>query len=97
MIIITGNVEITESHLGDALALCLKHVAQSRTEKGCISHNLTQDVGHPCKLFFFERWQDDASVQAHFALESSQQFVKRLSAMCVSAPVLEIFQSEQIK
>lgn len=71
MIIITGNVDVRESCLQDALSLCLKHVKHSRTEPGCISHDVNQNVEDPCQLFFFERWQDDASIKTHFALESS--------------------------
>ena len=97
MIIITGNVEIREMCLGDALALSLKHCAQSRQEPGCISHDVTSDVGNPCKLFFFQRWTDNAAVQAHFALESSQQFVKNLSALCASAPQMEMFESKKLE
>ncbi|TRY29744.1 putative quinol monooxygenase [Aliiglaciecola sp. M165] len=96
MIIITGRVHIRENCLQDALALCLRHVEHSRAEDGCISHAVTQDVEQPKKLFFFEQWRDNDAVQAHFALPTSQQFVKNLSPLCESHPELTVYQAEKV-
>lgn len=97
MIIITGSVDIRESCLKDALSLSLGHVARSRTEDGCISHDVSQSVDAPNKLFFFEQWRDNDAVQAHFALPSSQQFVKNLSPLCERPPELTLYQAEKVK
>lgn len=97
MIIITGTVEIHENCLKDALALCLKHVAHSRTEAGCISHAVTQEVDNPSRLFFFEEWQDKDAIETHFAQPTSQQFVKNLSALCASPPSMTIYAAEKIQ
>ena len=49
------------------------------------------------RLFFYEQWADQAAIDAHFALPSSQAFVAEVRAL-VSAPAnLHIFSAEQIK
>ncbi len=97
MMIITGSVHIRSTCIDDAIALSLKHVAHSRTEDGCISHDVSQDVENPNKLFFFEQWRDNDAIQAHFALPTSQQFVKNLSTLCESAPELTIYSADKVK
>jgi len=97
MIIVTGTVNVKDECFNEALALSLQHVRHSREEPGCVSHDVTQGVDSRNQLFFYEQWQDEASIKTHFALESSQQFVKKLSTLCITPPVLSMFNAEQIR
>ncbi|WP_293746047.1 putative quinol monooxygenase [uncultured Paraglaciecola sp.] len=97
MIIITGDLLIKDGHMPQAIQASQKHVAHSRTEPGCISHAVYQDPENALRLFFYEQWADQAAIDAHFALPSSQAFVAEVRAL-VSAPAnLHIFSAEQIK
>jgi quinol monooxygenase YgiN len=97
MIIITGNLLIKEGCMEKALVASQKHVAHSRTEPGCISHAVFQDPENPLRLFFFEQWEDQAAIDTHFALPSSQRFVTSVTTLVSAAPNLHIFKAEQIK
>jgi quinol monooxygenase YgiN len=97
MIIITGDLLIKDGHMPQAIQASQKHVTHSRTEPGCISHAVYQDPENALRLFFYEQWADQAAIEAHFALPSSQAFVVEVRAL-VSAPAnLHIFSAEQIK
>ncbi|MBU3004929.1 putative quinol monooxygenase [Paraglaciecola arctica] len=97
MIIITGDLLIKKGNMPLALQYAQKHVAQSRTEAGCISHGVYQDPENPLRLFFYEQWADQAAIDAHFALPSSQNFVALVSDLVTEVPNLHIFNAEQIK
>ncbi|WP_339719433.1 putative quinol monooxygenase [uncultured Paraglaciecola sp.] len=97
MIIITGDLLIKEGTMPQALQAAQKHVAHSRTEPGCISHAVYQDPENPLRLFFYEQWEDQASIDAHFALASSQAFVTEVRALVTAPPNLHIFNAHQIK
>jgi quinol monooxygenase YgiN len=97
MIIITGDLLIKEGLMQQALDVSQKHVAHSRTEPGCISHAVYQDPENPLRLFFYEQWVDQAAIDTHFTLPSSQAFVTEVRALVTAAPNLHIFNAEQIK
>jgi quinol monooxygenase YgiN len=97
MMIITGDLLIKEDNMQEALQICQKHVAHSRTEPGCISHAVYQDPDDVLRLFFYEQWEDQAAIDAHFVLPSSQAFVTAVSTLVSAPPNLHIFNAEQIK
>lgn len=97
MIIITGDLLIKEGNMQQALQACQKHVAHSRTEPGCISHAVYQDPEDALRLFFYEQWADQAAIDAHFALSSSQAFVAQVRTLVSAPPNLHIFSAQQIK
>jgi quinol monooxygenase YgiN len=48
-------------------------------------------------LFFFEQWEDQAAIDAHFSLPSSQRFVTTVTTLVSAPPNLHIFKAEKIK
>jgi quinol monooxygenase YgiN len=97
MIIITGDLLIKDDSMQQAMQACQKHVAYSRTEPGCISHAVYQDPEDGLRLFFYEQWEDQPSIDAHFVLPSSQAFVAAVRMLVSAPPTLHIFNAEQIK
>lgn len=97
MIIITGDLLLKDGSKQQAMQACQKHVAHSRTEPGCISHSVYQDPEDGLRLFFYEQWEDQASIDAHFVLPSSQAFVAAIRMLVAMPPNLHIFNAEQIK
>lgn len=97
MIIVTGDLLIKQGHIPQAMKASQKHVAHSRTEPGCISHAVYQDPENALRLFFYEQWADQAAIDAHFALASSQAFVGELRALVSAPPNLHIFSAKRIK
>jgi quinol monooxygenase YgiN len=97
MIIITGDLLIKEGNMQQAMQACQTHVAHSRNESGCISHAVYQDPEDVLRLFFYEQWADQAAIDAHFALPSSQTFVDVVRTLVSASPNLHIFNAAQIK
>lgn len=94
MIIVIGNV-VTTPNIHDAvLDLSLKHVARSRGEPGCISHNVHVDCEDPARLVFVEYWSDMPALLAHFEVPASRDFVKRLRKMSPTPSDMKIFDAE---
>jgi quinol monooxygenase YgiN len=78
MIIVTGSVIATPNSFEHILDLSLEHVERSRREPGCVSHDVSIDCQNPMRLFFFERWESDAALKAHFQVPESREFIKAL-------------------
>jgi len=97
MIIITGDLLVKKGNMQEALQASQKHVAHSRTEQGCISHAVYQDPENSLRLFFYEEWVDQAAIDVHFSLPSSQLFVAAVTSLVSAPPNLHIFNADQIK
>jgi quinol monooxygenase YgiN len=93
MIIVWGSIEALADRLEEASRLSLEHVIRSRGEPGCISHSVQVDVENPNRLVFFEEWEDQSALEAHFALAESRDFVGKVSTLAVTPPQIRIFES----
>ena len=96
MILVTGSILAREDCFDDVLASCLEHVGRSRTEPGCISHNVHVDCQNPMRLFFFEQWADEAALRAHCAVDGSKAFVRSLKGRIVETSGTKIYRAESI-
>lgn len=76
MIIVTGSVSARADGFADMLAAAQAHVARSRLEDGCVSHEVAIDCEDALKLVFLERWRDMAALKAHFAQPGSAELMK---------------------
>jgi quinol monooxygenase YgiN len=96
MIVVTGTVVIEDGKLEQALALSQAHVERSRTERGCISHCVQIDNENPQRISFIEEWADRQVLLTHFAVPDSQGFVQALSALAISAPIMKIYDANEL-
>src|SRR5664279_2780207 len=96
MIIVTGRAKISADRLDDALAVSLEHVRRSRTEPGCLLHSVHRDVEDPLTLVFFEQWQDNDALSAHFAVPESLAFVTALSECASERPVMDLYEASPL-
>lgn len=95
MIIVTGTaVAASDDALPALMAASLEHVQRSRTEPGCLSHAVHQDVENPRRLVFLERWADLDALRAHFAVPASGAFVTAVRRLTTEAPTMEIYSAE---
>lgn len=97
MIIVTGSVIAKPGDEEAVLALSLEHVQRSRTEPGCLAHNVSVDQENTSRFVFVEEWADMPALMAHFQLEASQHFVRDLRALLAEPPVMKIFNADEIK
>jgi quinol monooxygenase YgiN len=96
MIIVTGSFVVKEGRFADALTLSIEHMRRSRSENGCISHEVHQDAENPARLVFVEEWSDNEALAAHFAVSASRAFAKVISELAVEAPKLNIFEAKRV-
>jgi quinol monooxygenase YgiN len=97
MIIVTGTILAKPDTFDAVLKLSREHVERSRTEDGCISHDVHIDTENKLRLFFFEQWRDEVALRAHFAVPASREFVKALRDKIVETTGTQIWQAEKIE
>jgi quinol monooxygenase YgiN len=93
MIIITGSIVSKPDSLDEFLKLAQEHVDRSRSEPGCISHNVYVSGENPRRIFFFEEWADEAAVKAHFAVPASRDFVRQARALAEEMPPIAMYEA----
>lgn len=97
MILVTGSVLATSETYDEILTASLAHVQRSRSEPGCLAHNVHHDVENPLRLMFVEEWADRAALLTHFAVLESREFAKTLRALAAEPPVLKIYDATPLQ
>ncbi len=95
MVIVTASVVAREGQLTESLALSQIHVARSRLELGCISHDVLLHPDQPDRLIFLERWTDMACLAAHFKVPASREFAKALMKLSSQAPEMNVYETKE--
>ena len=90
MVIVIGSIVGTEASIEELIGLSLEHVRRSRTEPGCLSHAVHRDVENDLRLVFVERWADRDSLDTHFAVPASGEFVTVAGTLAAEPPSIEI-------
>jgi quinol monooxygenase YgiN len=96
VILVIGSVVVRAGHVEEALALSRQHVTRSRTEPGCISHDVHRDADNSDRLVFVERWSDHPALLQHFAVPESSEFVQAVTALAEQRPSIEIFDATEL-
>jgi len=96
MIIITGAVSVRPEHGEEAARLCIEHSRRSRAEPGCLHHAAHRDLEDEHRIVFVEYWADRASVDSHFAVPASLEFVEALGALAAEPPTIEIYDANRL-
>jgi len=91
MILVTGSILTTDETTEAVLAAGLEHTRRSRTEPGCISHDVLRDAENPLRVVFLERWESRDALHAHFALADSIEFVRAITPLAAEAPQIDVF------
>lgn len=97
MIVVTGSFVAKEGRFDEALQLSLEHVRRSRGEAGCVSHAVYRDAENPARLFFFEEWESQETLDAHFAVAGTRAFIKGLTNLAEGAPQLAIYEASRLR
>lgn len=93
LILVTGHIVARPETLEELLRISLEHVRRSRTESGCISHNVHIDCESPLRLVFAETWADEAALLAHFAVPASREFAAEVARLGTEQPAIAIWRS----
>jgi quinol monooxygenase YgiN len=68
MLIVGGTFEVEPDQREAFLAGRLDGMRTSRAERGCLEYTLSADPLDPSRVMLFERWADQASLDAHLAV-----------------------------
>jgi len=96
MIIVTGHLTTAPETAEQMRQLCVAHSVRSRTEHGCIAHNVHVDCEDASRLVFVEYWADIAALKAHLALSESREFVRAIRALSPAAGAMKIYSVTEI-
>lgn len=96
MIVITGSVMTDAANRAEIEKLCVEHSRRSRTEPGCIAHNVHADCEQPDRLVFLEVWADGNAVRAHFGVPESGAFVNKVGALSTETPTIQIYRADEV-
>lgn len=69
MLIVAGTIEVDPEHRQAMLEAVAPMVAATLTEEGCQAYAFSPDPDDPALVRLFELWDDQASLDAHFASE----------------------------
>lgn len=97
VILVTGRVTAKPDTFEEILRVSRAHVARSRKEPGCISHDVSVDADDPLTLHFIERWADAASLKTHFRVPESRAMWQALQSLAADPGAMHIYQAEEIK
>jgi quinol monooxygenase YgiN len=67
MVIVGGTLEVEPDRRDEFLAGRLDAMRASRAEAGCLEYVMSADPLEPGRVVLFERWADQASLDAHLA------------------------------
>ncbi|TAJ70518.1 MAG: antibiotic biosynthesis monooxygenase [Phenylobacterium sp.] len=90
MLIVTGSVTAKPETFDALLEAAVAHTLRSRAEPGCLTHGVHVDCENPMRLFFYEEWADRPALDAHFAREGSNDFMKAVRELCASSTRVKI-------
>jgi quinol monooxygenase YgiN len=68
-LIVAGTVRAPPEHLEGLRPHMAAMMAASQAEDGCFAYNYAEDVTEPGLIRVFERWRDQAALDAHFATD----------------------------
>lgn len=66
LIIIAGTIDFEPDQREPALAAAEDLVADTREQSGCLDYAWMPDRVTPGRVYVFERWEDEESLQGHF-------------------------------
>jgi quinol monooxygenase YgiN len=80
MIVVGGRFEVDPAHRDAFLAERHELMRRSRSEDGCLEYTFAADPLEPDRVILFERWESQASLDAHLAAISATTSVTPRSA-----------------
>ncbi len=96
IIIVTGSVTARPDSFDALLAASIAHVARSRSEVGCLSHEVGRSAEAPLQLLFVERWTDREALARHFAQPGSRSFVASVRQLAAGMSGMEIYRAVRV-
>jgi quinol monooxygenase YgiN len=86
MVVVVGRVR-TDADKREALVRVGQTIAAaSRTEAGCISYRMYEDIERENEFVFVEEWETNEALQQHFSTEHVAEFMRAIRATIIGPP-----------
>ncbi|WP_196887419.1 putative quinol monooxygenase [Aureivirga sp. CE67] len=66
-------------------------IQKSREEEGCLMYKLFKGVESENEYIFYEKYQDEKSIEIHNTSEHFKAFISVIGPMLLKEPVIEIY------
>ena len=84
MIISHGTLTFPAAHLDTARSMLTTLAAQTRTEPGCLSYLVSENLETPGAFIISEQWESMDAMQTHLGLPGVGEAVKQVTEMGVN-------------
>ncbi|MDQ0564714.1 antibiotic biosynthesis monooxygenase [Erythrobacter citreus] len=95
MIQINGTIRLGRSIDAATRKAIVEMVRASRAEEGCIDYAFANDLADPDTLILFERWRDQAALDAHGKSDHMAAFQEFMGANPPEASDLRIYDTDE--
>ncbi|MBN90744.1 MAG: antibiotic biosynthesis monooxygenase [Erythrobacteraceae bacterium] len=95
MIQINGTIRLGRSIDAATRKAIVEMVRASRAEDGCIDYAFASDLADPDTLILFERWRDQAALDAHGKSDHMATFQEFMGANPPEASDLRIYDTDE--
>ena len=84
MIIVSGTLTLDPEKVPAAVAAMNELTVATLAEQGCVSYEFSQSNTVPGSFRAFEQWNDEGSLNAHFASEHMMAFLGKVGDLGVT-------------
>lgn len=95
MIVALGDVLVQVPQREAAAAVMLSTQQRVRVEPGCISYAFSELVGEPGHYVLLQRWQDRASLDAHYRGGAFSAYQTDITPLLVRTSELEVHVAQE--
>jgi quinol monooxygenase YgiN len=89
---ITAKVYVKPGREDDFIKAAQWIIDLTHKEAGCLEYTLYQDPVNKTNFFFFERYRDQAAIDAHFAASYFKEFGQKAGEMTSQATEIKIYE-----
>jgi quinol monooxygenase YgiN len=89
---ITATVYVKPGREDDFIKAAQWIIDLTHKEEGCLEYTLYQDPVNKTNFFFFERYRDQAAIDAHFAASYFKEFGQKAGEMTSQATEIKIYE-----
>ncbi len=91
MLIVAGEIKIAPDDIEKARALAAAMVTETLKEPGCQAYSFAVDLLEPGTVRLFERWDDQAALDAHFQTPHMAAFNAGLAEITILGASVKIY------
>ena len=95
MIVIAAKIKVKPQKKRDFMKVAKNVIGPSRKEKGCISYNLYAETDDSNGFLFFEEWESEEAIHAHFREPHFIDFAMKNKSMIDGDMDLNIYEAER--